>query len=317
MLQVTSSKLVIGFITYGESSFKYLPFFLESLFAQSFENFSVIAFDNSENYNKNSDFIIDEYPQIKLIKSDENIGFARAYNKMINIASKEGVEFFMALNPDTTLEKKVIEKMLLLIEKDASLGSLSPRIMSWDFENNKKTDIVDTCGIELNNGLSFYDVGQGEKHSENGKIKILGPSGAAALYRMSALEKVSENGQYFDELMFMYKEDCDLAYRLFLAGYKSELVKEAVVYHDRTAKKSGGLMDTFKIRRAKSRKIREWSFLNQHIIYFKYFQKQKIQNKLFVIWNILKMFVFAIIFERFLLRQYLEIFRIRKNIKLY
>lgn len=316
-IQATSSKLFIGFITYGESSFKYLPFFLESLFTQSYKDFSVVALDNSENFNKNSDYIIDKYPQIKLLKSDKNIGFARAYNKMIGEASKNGADYFLALNPDTLLEKDMLEKMLLFIEKNDSLGSLSPRVMSWDFKNKKKTDIIDTCGIELSSALSFSDIGQGEKYFEDRKIKILGPSGAVALYRMSALEKVSENGQYFDELMFMYKEDCDLAYRLYLAGFKSDCIKDAVVYHDRTAKKTGGLMDTFKTRRAKSRKIREWSFLNQHIIYFKYFQKQKVLDKLFVIWSILKIFVFVIIFEQFLLKQYLKLFKIRKKIKLY
>jgi len=311
MLQVESYKLFVGFITYGDASFKYLPFFLESLDNQSFKDFSIIAFDNSENDNRNSDFLIDEYPRLKLIKSEKNIGFSRAYNKMIAVAEKSGAEYFMALNPDIVLDVDAISKMMKVMQEDKNIASLSPRIMSWDFENKKKTKIIDTCGIKLGKGLRFSDLGQGEESLDEKKINIIGPSGAAALYRIDALKKVSENNLFFDEKMFMYKEDCDLAYRLFLSGFKSRCVFDAIVYHDRTAKIIKGL-NILKERQSKSKKVREWSFLNQHIIYLKYWNKQKLTSKIIILYDVLKMFLFVLFFERFLLRQYKILLRIRR-----
>ncbi len=92
-------------------------------------------------------------------------------------------------------------------------------------------------------------------------MEILGPSGAAGVYRLSGLEKIKVNNQYFDELMFMYKEDCDLDYRLFLAGYKSLYVSEAVIYHDRTVFSRGE--NDLKVvlnRKSKNKKVKEMVF---------------------------------------------------------
>ena len=115
--------------------------------------------------------------------------------------------------------------------------------------------------------------------------------------------------------MFMYKEDCDLDYRLFLAGYKSLYVGEAVIYHDRTVFGRGE--NDLKVvlnRKSKNKKVKEWSFLNQHIIFLKFWSRQTFLNKIRVVWFALKMFVFVLLFERYLLKQYSRLFKIKNNI---
>jgi GT2 family glycosyltransferase len=62
---------------------------------------------------------------------------------------------------------------------------------------------------------------------------VFGPSGAAALYRVTALEDVAVNGQYFDEDFFAYREDADLAWRCRLMGWTSIYVPSAVALHRR------------------------------------------------------------------------------------
>ena len=149
-------------------------------------------------------------------------------------------------------------------------------------------------------------------------ISILGPSGAAAMYRLSALEKVKFNGQYFDEMMFMYKEDCDLAYRLFLAGFKSKCVSDAIIYHDRTvAGKGDGNLQVAINRKYKSQQVKKWSFVNQQIIFLKYWHLQNFYGKLTIIWNEFKMIVFIILFEQYLLRQYWGLWKMKDKIKKY
>lgn len=313
-LHATRYKLFVGFITYGEATYKYLPYFLNSLGEQTYKDFQILAFDNSENFHGNADYLIDSHPEIKLIRSEENLGFARAYNKMIRMARESGAKYFLALNPDMILEPDAIEKMIRAIENDGELASVSPVVFSWDFENNKKTKIIDTCGIKMKPGLRFEDIAQGkEVVSESELSEILGPSGAAALYRMDSLEKIRKKDEYFDEAMFMYKEDCDLAYRLFFSGFKSKCVNESVIYHDRTAKSLGGITKIFQTRKNKSKKVREWSFLNQHIIFLKYWSLQNKKNKFYIILYALKMFFFALLFERFLLKQYFIIQRFKNS----
>lgn len=317
-MEIKSVKLIIGVVVYGDAALKYLPSFLPSLFTSEFPDFKVLARDNNEDQdNESSRYIQKHFPQIEITWSGGNIGFARAYNKLIKRAQAYGAEYFLCLNSDLILEPGAIQKMVDILDNDSSLASIAPKILKWDFEKSKKTNIIDSCGIKEKPGLRFFDIGQGEiDKGQYDKTEILGPSGAGAIYRMSALEKVKFNQEYFDELMFMYKEDCDLAYRFKLAGFKSKLASDAVVYHDRTgAGKGEGNLQVALNRKNKNRRIKEWSFLNQLIIISKYWHIQNLKNKLAIIWYLIRANGYALIMEPYLFRQYTALFKIMPEIK--
>lgn len=319
-------KLVIGFITYGKSTAKYLPYFLPSLKRQDLQDFlshggtsKIICFDNGEEGdNGNIRYIKDNYSEIEIMREGKNIGFASAYNKMIARAKELSSEYFLVINPDIILEPDAIKIMISAMDNNNSLGSVSPKILKWDFAVKKKTNIVDTYGIKLLPGLRFVDLGQGTKDGNINDAEIVGPSGAAGLYRMSALKKVKEGDNYFDEFMFMYKEDCDLAYRLKLAGYRSKCVNNAIIYHDRSASAKGeNDVEVALNRKNKNRQVKKWSFLGQQIIFAKYWRLQDLKNKLAIIWYQVKMLIFIILFEQYLLKGLFNLYNIKKKIKIY
>jgi GT2 family glycosyltransferase len=300
-----------------------LPYFLSDLAKQSFADYKLLVMDNSDPDNKeNVELVKKYYPRARIDKPGKNLGFAKAYNRLIAKASREGGELFLVINPDMILDGYALENMVNALNC-SDVSSVSPKILRWDFENLKKTDIIDSCGIELLPGLRFVDIGQGKRGGEEfeKERKILGPGGAAGMYKIKSLEKVAyikENGdkEYFDELMFMYKEDCDLAYRLYSAGCSSLYIPQAVVYHDRTASGRGRKnLEVARNRKNKSRQVKKWSFLNQQIIFMKHWRKQDVKNKFYIIWLELKMLIFILIFEPYLFGQLKELFFMRKNIK--
>ena len=311
-------KIAIGFITYNADTAKYLPYFLDSLF-KSLENLSkddflVLARDNSEeptNYNREyiEEVFNKEEELIKFRWSGENVGFAKSYNAMIDEAINLGADLFLMINPDTVIASDALTKMIEVLESDKMLGSVAPKILHWDFVNLKLTDQIDTCGLRLSPGLVFSDIGQGLTDSgQFHDVSILGPSGAAGLYKISALEAIKEKTGYLDERMFMYKEDCDLAYRLSLVGFSSKLVTESVIYHDRTASAAGeGLLKTLKNRSGKSQQVMSWSFLNQHLLFIKFWPKQSIVAKFKILIKIVLFGIYALIWEPFLLKNYSKI----------
>jgi GT2 family glycosyltransferase len=309
-------RLYIGFITYGELTAKYLPYFLPSLKNQNLKDFKILAIDNSETAeNENAKYIKENFSEINLKWSGENLGFSKAFNLMIKQALKEGAEYFLAINPDIILENDALEKLVMAMDNNSELGSATAKVLKWDFINQKKTKIIDSCGIKLLPGLRFVDFREGEQDNKDCDDEIIGVSGACAIYRLSALEKVKENGQYFDESMFMYKEDCDLAYRLFLDNYKAKCVNDSIVYHDRSsAGKGEGNLAVISNRKNKSRLVKQLSFLNQQIIFVKYWRLQSLINKIAIIWFEIKMLVFALFFEQYLLKEYLKIFKIKNKI---
>jgi GT2 family glycosyltransferase len=272
-------KLNIGFLTYNSSSLKYLPFFLESLKeAVSFLNnkrndidIKITALDNSVDFTGNYEYLNTyNLANFEVIKSEGNIGFAKGFNLMINRAVKESADFFLVINPDIVLDSESLYEMLSFLSKKEDASSVSPVILKWDFERNAKTKIVDSLGIGINSYHKFFDIGQGDSLDtfNNLPYEIFGPSGACALFKIEALKDVSYNLEFFDELMFMYKEDIDLSYRLQLSSFKSYLVDKAFVYHDRSLSSKNSLIKhILGIKRDKSRSR---SFINQLILTYKF-----------------------------------------------
>jgi GT2 family glycosyltransferase len=303
-------KTIVGFIIFGQHTFKYLPYFLSSLKEQIDQDFKIIAFNNGDENGDNLKFIQANYSEIEIIGAGVNLGFAAAYNQVIRRAFDERADYFLMTNPDIIFAPDVLEKLTQRLGADKDLGSVCPKILRWDFANNIKTNIIDTYGLALKSGLRFFDIGQGKKDDQRFRYqRVIGPSGACGLFRMAALERIKENEKYLDERMFMYKEDCDLAYRLYLIHQESACVPEAVVYHDRTAA-GDGLSDAavIKARKNKSQDVRRWSLLNQQLIFKKYWHLQNFTSKISIIFYLIKSFFYTLFFETFLLKDSLTIF---------
>jgi len=305
-------KIYIGFITYGEATAKYLPYFLPSLEAQTFQDYKIVAVDNSETENNaNADYLKNNFSLVSLKWAGENLGFAKAFNLMIAQAIAAGAEYFLALNPDMTLEPDFLAKMVEMIRTEKGIGAVAPKILKWDFANNRKTNQIDSLGLAINREHRFFDAHQGEADEPGLAVsrEVFGFTGAAVLLNLSALREVAftddHHQEYFDELMFMYKEDCDLSYRLRLAGWKIILAPEAVAYHNRAVAAKGKTNYQIAVnRRAKSRAVKEWSFLNQSILLLK-LKKLPFswRVKFAMAWYELKSLIFIMLFEQFLLKQ--------------
>ncbi|MCX6792606.1 MAG: glycosyltransferase family 2 protein [Candidatus Falkowbacteria bacterium] len=305
----------LGFITFGALTAPYLSTFLESLAKQTFKDYKVVVYDNT--VAKETEHLKILPDTVDIYRSSENIGFSRAYNKLISEAINKGAKYFLVINPDTYLMPDALEKLVKSLEADETLANACPKLLQWDFKNNQLTNIIDSCGLVMRPGLAFSDLGQAEvDNGQYDKASIIGPSGAAALFRLSALEKVKEENAYFDDNFFMYKEDCDLAYRLNLAGFKSQLIPEAIVYHDRTSS-GGNLWQKFVKRRSRSLDVRRWAFINQHFLFFKYWSKQSFYSRLMILVRAKIMFLNALLFEQALLASYKTIFKQAKKLKRY
>lgn len=314
-------KLIIGFLTYNESSSKYLKEFLNSLESALYflnrQNFKVFAFDNSAIGNTENKLFIDEFNAshndlIDYLTENKNLGFGKSFNILINKAKFLGAEYFLILNPDMILDSESVKSLLDVMEGNKDLSAAAPKIYYWDFLNRQKTHKIDSLGIVVRPGLRFYDLGQGaEDIGQFNSQQIIGPSGAAGLFRIQDLETISiqgDNGrQYFDERFFMYKEDCDLAYRLYLSRLKTIIVPEALMYHDRSSGSDRqGIRQKITHRFKKSRQIRAWSLNNQNILYSKYWKNQNFVNKLLIIFWFLSSLFFSLILEQFNLKTYFK-----------
>ena len=333
--QKNAPKVVIGMVLYDNAkgsykTSKYLPYLLPSIKGQSYQNIELVFVDNSDNKdNENLKQINKYYPEAKIIYTGKNLGFAKANNLLIDEACKLKADYFLTTNPDMIYEPNVVEELVYSVMKTPQVGSATCKVKRWDFEKSDeefqgKTNFIDTVGIGITREHRFMDRGQGDiDHGQyDSEEEIFGTSGAAAIYRISALDDVTfirEDGtkEYFDELMFMYKEDVDLAYRLQCAGYKSIYTPKAKIYHDRSIQSKGqGVVATIKGRRSRKKKYKEWSWLNHHIILRKVMDGSNSNDiKFKTFWYEVKSNAYTMVFEPFLIKQWFKLLRLRGPIK--
>lgn len=316
----SSVKIYVGFIAYNGGTAKYLPYFLFSLKNQTFKDFKILAIDNSEVAdNDNAKYVKNNFPEVNLKWAGKNLGFAKAFNLMIAQAIGGGADYFLVLNPDMILEPNLIEELVKAMKSDEKIAAAQPKILKWDFEKNIKTNLVDSYGIICDRKFRFRDKRQGEIDFRAlvRPEEVFGFTGAAVLLRLAAMKDVACDDQYFDELMFMYKEDCDLSLRLRLAGWKIVLAPDAVVYHDRTNSRVGDSMwQIIKNRSGKKIKLKQWSFFGQLIIVLKYYRLAfSLKTKFLIFWYQTETLVFAVLFEQYLLKELFRLWRLRAEIK--
>ncbi|MFA5793123.1 MAG: glycosyltransferase [Candidatus Gracilibacteria bacterium] len=190
-------------------------------------------------------YVKKEFPQIEYLRhKDGNLGYGRAYNEILRkkVGEENGAyKYFLLMTSDVLLEPKVVAKFVGEMEKDKSIAMCAGKLHFWDSKNNKKTNQIDSLGIMAEKRHHFYDFGAGE--TDNGQYDnqlehVFGISGAVFLIRIDAIAEL--DGGLFDERMWMYKEDVDLAYRLRWLGKKIVIFPKVWGYHARTVYNKSG-----------------------------------------------------------------------------
>jgi GT2 family glycosyltransferase len=193
---------------------------------------------------------------------------------MLNFALENNFDYFLMLNPDVLLEDNFLLELINQAKNYPDFSVLAPRILYWDFPNNKKTEIIDSCGVGITRSNFFFDRGQGKKFQEENYPagEVFGFTGAGALLNLKNVSLITDRKnnylEFFDEMMFMYKEDVEFSYRLQLAGLKVFFTPQAIMYHHRSlsSRRSKVLSLILKTRDHKSRSR---SLQNQLIIMYK------------------------------------------------
>jgi GT2 family glycosyltransferase len=194
---------------------------LKSVIQQTVLPKNIIIVDDGSN-DGTSNYILENYPSIKLINIRNNQGIPKGFNKALKICESDYVAW---INNDTILKSNWLEEMYSFINKHPSAASCDSLIMY-----NDKRDIVWAMGGEYtimgscrfrNQRKNINDF----KNLENKEIQVT--VGCAAIYRRSVFDDIG----VLDESFFLGFEDVDWSLRAILAGYKNYNVVSAVVYH--------------------------------------------------------------------------------------
>ena len=156
-----------------------------------------------------------QYPWVRLIENQENMGFSRANN--IAIREARG-EYVLLLNPDTIVEEATLREVLRFMEEHPKAGGAGVMMHNADGslapESRRALPTPWVSCLKMLGFTKRYYMSH-LPWDQPGRIEVI--SGAFCFLRKKALDEVG----LLDEDFFMYGEDIDLSYRLMKGGWEN------------------------------------------------------------------------------------------------
>ena len=189
---------------------------LSSLREQSRE-IDVVVVDNGSGDGSPA-LLRDEFPEVTVLGLERNIGFGPALNHAVREHRADPLIF---LNSDVECEPRFVEALL-----DAAAEGVQS--VAGVLLQEQAPGLIDSAGVVADRTLMGFDYLHGEpREAAVGAADPLGPTGGAALYDRRAFDAVGG----FDERIFLYYEDLDLALRMAGAGARCRLAPGATALH--------------------------------------------------------------------------------------
>lgn len=181
----------------------------------------VVVVDNTPG-DEDAEYIKAHYPEVHLIKPEENLGFGRANNLGIRYALDNGCDYVFLLNQDAWIEPDSIEKLVAIAEQHPEFGILSPMHMTKE---------KDHLNILFDDGKQNYEI---LSDAYCGRLKEYYPvkyvNAAAWLMPRKTIETVGG----FDPIFKHYEEDDDYLNRAIYHKLGIVLCPKVKVVHDHT-----------------------------------------------------------------------------------
>jgi GT2 family glycosyltransferase len=201
---------------------------LQSVFEKTQDiEFEVIVVDNAS-HDGSPQMVREEFPNVMLIESPENLGFGRANNLGAQYAKGE---YLFLLNSDTILLNNAVKILAEFLDNNPKAGICGGNL----FDENKKPTLSFALLPEfsiIGEFLHFLLVLRNNKiimyfNTKTHPIPVKCIVGADFMVRNNVFKEVGG----FDKDFVMYYEEIELTYRIKKLGYTSFNIPQAQIIH--------------------------------------------------------------------------------------
>ena len=224
------------------------------------DNLEVIVVDNASQ-NQEADIISKRFPQVKVIKSEQNLGFASGNN--LGIKAAQGKYLFF-INNDTIFKDFNVQPLIDRLESSPAIGVVCPKIrFAWDTNPIQFAGYTPLSSITVRN----HAIGFGEE--DHGQYDTAHPTpyahGAAMLIKREAIEKTG----LMPECFFLYYEELDWSMMFTRAGYQIWYEPQCTIYHkeSQSTGQNSPLRTYYIVRNRLLLVKRNWDGLTKHFTY--------------------------------------------------
>lgn len=194
---------------------------IASLRDLSYKNIEIIIVDNGSPA-EDPGIIAERYPDVQLLRSKVNLGFAGGNN--LGISRAKGKYLFF-LNNDTEVDPDCIGPLVDVFEKNSSVGITSPKIIFYG------TDIIQYAGATKINPWTGRNKWIGNMQKDSGQYDSSRETDLAHGAAMMVPRKVIAEAGLMPEIYFLYYEELDWCEMIKRAGYSCYYTAGSTVYH--------------------------------------------------------------------------------------
>lgn len=194
----------------------------------------IIVVDNDSS-DGTPEVIAQEFPRVKLIRSDRNLGFAKGNNVGLRLVSP-GARYVCLINSDVTLTSGCLRSLVCYMDENASVGLAGPKMLAADGGVRRSTMRFPTLWRVLCRALAIDSLSGGRRVFGDllmGRFAAAEPTDVDVLngwfwvVRVEALQDVGP----LDERFFMYSEDVDWCRRFHRTGWRVVFYPRAAAVH--------------------------------------------------------------------------------------
>lgn len=214
---------LVSVIILNYNGCNFLKSCLDSVLAVEYSNFEIIVVDNGST-DGSAAFLEEFYGKIDkivIIKKDKNYGVGAGRN--FGLSGARG-EYIVFLDNDAIVDPCWIKGFFEAFDSDKKIGLTQSKILNMAQRNkfDHAGDYLTSFGFLAERSGGEIDQGQFDRVED-----IFNAKGAAFMVKKSVL---NETG-VFDNTFFMYLEETDLCWRVWLAGYRVVFAPKSVVWH--------------------------------------------------------------------------------------
>lgn len=215
-------KPLVSIITINYNESEVTLDLLQSIRRLTYPNYEMIVVDNASP-NDNPDNIKEKYPEVNLIKSKENLGFAGGNN--LGVKQAKG-DYLLFINNDTIVPKGFIEPLVETLQENKNIGMVSPKIkFHWD------PTLIQYAGYTPMSHWTIRNNSIGYHQKDNGDFDKAGETQSIHGAAMMIPKTVVENVGMMTEIYFLYYEEHDWAEMVKRAGYKIYYQPKSHILH--------------------------------------------------------------------------------------